>query len=140
MALLERCLNTYFFSGPYFPVIGLNVGKYGPGKTPYLETFHTVWEVSIFLAGWKNYLKVTSFFIRVSSGLDCPKKSLFWRISQNLPENTPQGVSLQETPGQVFPSEFCEIFKNTFFKKHHWTTPSMNQYQMLFPENSPTEI
>ena len=45
------------FSGPYFPVFGLNMeiyevnvnsvfspnaGKYGPEKTPYLDTFHTV--------------------------------------------------------------------------------------------------
>ena len=29
-------------SGPYFPAFGLNTGKYGPGKTPYLNTFHTV--------------------------------------------------------------------------------------------------
>ena len=41
-------------SGPYFPAFGLNTerydlfvfsrnaGKYGPGKTPYLDTFHTV--------------------------------------------------------------------------------------------------
>ena len=38
------------FSGPYFPAVGLNTeryetlspnaGKYGPGKTLYLETFH----------------------------------------------------------------------------------------------------
>ena len=26
------------FSGPYFPVFG----KYGPGKTPYLDTIHAV--------------------------------------------------------------------------------------------------
>ena len=26
-------------SGPYFPVFGLNTGKYGPEKTPYLDTF-----------------------------------------------------------------------------------------------------
>ena len=31
-----------FFSGPYFPAFGLNTGKYGPEKTPYLETFHAV--------------------------------------------------------------------------------------------------
>ena len=31
-----------FFSGPCFPVFGLNTGKYGPEKTPYLNTFHTV--------------------------------------------------------------------------------------------------
>ena len=27
------------FSGPYFPAFGLNTGKYGVEKTPYLETF-----------------------------------------------------------------------------------------------------
>ena len=30
------------FSGPYFPVFGMNTGKYGPDKTPYLDTFHAV--------------------------------------------------------------------------------------------------
>ena len=30
------------FSGPYFPVFGLNTGKYGLEKTPYLDTFHVV--------------------------------------------------------------------------------------------------
>ena len=31
------------FSGPYFPAFGLNTGKYGPEKTPYLDTFHAVY-------------------------------------------------------------------------------------------------
>ena len=30
------------FSGRYFPVFELNTGKYGPEKTPYLDTFHAV--------------------------------------------------------------------------------------------------
>ena len=30
------------FSGPYFPVFIPNTEKYGPGKTPYLDTFHAV--------------------------------------------------------------------------------------------------
>ena len=30
------------FSGPYFPVFSLNTGKYGPEKTPYLDTLHAV--------------------------------------------------------------------------------------------------
>ena len=30
------------FSGPYFPVFSSNTGKYGPGETPYLDTFHAV--------------------------------------------------------------------------------------------------
>ena len=33
------------FSGPYFPLFGLNTGKYGPEKTPYLDTFHAVYGV-----------------------------------------------------------------------------------------------
>ena len=30
------------FTGPYFLVFGLNIGKYGPEKPPYLDTFHAV--------------------------------------------------------------------------------------------------
>ena len=30
------------FSGPYFPAFSPNTGKYGPEKTLYLNTFHTV--------------------------------------------------------------------------------------------------
>ena len=30
------------FSGPYFPVFSSNTGKYVPGKTPYLDTYHSV--------------------------------------------------------------------------------------------------
>ena len=30
------------FSGPCFPVFSPNTGKYGPAKTPYLDTFHAV--------------------------------------------------------------------------------------------------
>ena len=39
----ERKGSKYgVFSGPYFPKFGLNTGKYGPEKTPYLDTFHAV--------------------------------------------------------------------------------------------------
>ena len=27
-------------SGPYFPVFGLNIGKYGPEITSYFDAFH----------------------------------------------------------------------------------------------------
>ena len=41
--LREKCPNMErVFSGPYLPVFGLNTGKYGPDKAPYLDTFHTV--------------------------------------------------------------------------------------------------
>ena len=32
----------WVFSGPYFPVFSPNTGKYGPEKTPYLDTFRVV--------------------------------------------------------------------------------------------------
>ena len=31
-----------FFSGPYFTVFSRNTGKYGPEKSPYLDTFCAV--------------------------------------------------------------------------------------------------
>ena len=33
-------------SGPYFPVFGLNTGKYGPEITPYLDFFHVLLRVT----------------------------------------------------------------------------------------------
>ena len=30
------------FSGPYFPALSANTGKYRPKKTPYLDIFHAV--------------------------------------------------------------------------------------------------
>ena len=41
------------FHGPYFPVFGLNTGKYGPEITPYLDTFRAVNVMSI------NFVKTT---------------------------------------------------------------------------------
>ena len=39
------------FSGLYFPVFSPNTGKYGPGKTPHLDTFHAV-----YTKGFDKYL------------------------------------------------------------------------------------
>ena len=39
-SLRENCSNTE--SGPYFPVFSPNTEKYGPEKTPYLDTFNAV--------------------------------------------------------------------------------------------------
>ena len=37
-----KSVQIWSFSRPSFPVFGLNTGKYGPEKTPYLNTFHAV--------------------------------------------------------------------------------------------------
>ena len=55
LALREKCPNTEFFlvrifthsdgirrDTEYLSVFSLNTGKYGPEKTPYLDTFHAV--------------------------------------------------------------------------------------------------
>ena len=58
VSLITHCVKSVeirSFSGPYFPVFGLNTeicgvisafspntGKYGSEKTPYLDTFHTL--------------------------------------------------------------------------------------------------
>ena len=36
--LREKCPYTEFFSGPYFPVFGLNTGRHRPEKTRYLDS------------------------------------------------------------------------------------------------------
>ena len=38
----EKCPNTEFFPGLFFPVFSPNAGKYAPEKARYLETFHAV--------------------------------------------------------------------------------------------------
>ena len=60
------------------------------------------------------------------------QEKLFFKISRNS-QKTPVSESLfliklqtleQVTLAQVFSCEFCEIFKNTFFTEHFWTTAS----------------
>ena len=38
----EKCPDAEFSSGPYFPIFSPNTEKYGPEKTPCLDTFHAV--------------------------------------------------------------------------------------------------
>ena len=47
ISLRKKRPNTDNFSGPYFPVFGLNTGKYGQEETPYLDTFHEVFRFDI---------------------------------------------------------------------------------------------
>ena len=43
LTLREKYPDKYgVFSGLYFPVFNPNTGKYGPEKTPHLDTFHTL--------------------------------------------------------------------------------------------------
>ena len=42
-------------SGPYFPVLGLNTGKCGPEKTPFLDTFHAVNDLEYYCVNFDRY-------------------------------------------------------------------------------------
>ena len=47
-------------------------------------------------------------------------KSLFFNKVADL---RPAAL-FKKRPAQIFPHQFCEIFKNTFFKEHLWTDAS----------------
>ena len=49
------------FTGPYFPEFGLNTGKYGPEKSSYLDSFHTVF----YLIGQKEMIMNNSESARI---------------------------------------------------------------------------
>ena len=51
-------------SGPYFPVFGLNAGKYGPEVTPYLHTFHAFLTENRRKIFHKHMWEVYSFKVR----------------------------------------------------------------------------
>ena len=61
-----------------------------------------------------------------SSHWRCSVKKVFLKILQNSQENTGDTCNFikKETLAQVFSCEFCEIFKNTLFTGHPWTTAS----------------
>ena len=56
-------------SGPYFPVFGLNTGKYGPEKTSYLDTFHAVSVNTTYIKKFQNSFSLSSgncyYFVEV---------------------------------------------------------------------------
>ena len=82
---------------------------------------------------------INSYFIHQWSLLSLQKqplevfyKKMFLKISQNPQENSCGRASfLNKVAGwalqlvQMFSCEFCEIFKNTFFTEHLWTTASV---------------
>ena len=82
------------FSGPYFPhsdwiqrnkpylsVFSLNAGKYGPEKTPYLDTFHAV----LCLVPTKNLKKSHKMLISLSTAnVQLQLKSIYKNNIQNI--------------------------------------------------------
>ena len=71
LTLLEKCQNTEFFSGPYFPVFGLNTRIYGSEKNSVFEHYlrsvthlYLILKIKVIL---KNHqYKIKSFSINLS--------------------------------------------------------------------------
>ena len=92
--MCEKCPNTEFFLVCIFPhsdtiqrdtylaVFSPNAGKYGPGKTPYLHTFHVVICVKQYYSeqfvlvatclGGRFGINCASAFLKI---LNCPGKT-----------------------------------------------------------------
>ena len=54
-----KSVQIEVFSGPYIPVFSSNTGKFGPGKTPYLDTFplcHLKFNIYSYQKVWFNFL------------------------------------------------------------------------------------
>ena len=81
LTICEMCPYTEFFLVRIFPhsdwtrrdtylsVFSPNAGKYGPGKIPYLDTFHAVWRSQKFISGsvfGKLQLKQISLNLKTS--------------------------------------------------------------------------
>ena len=63
-------------------------------------------------------------------------KNFFLKILQNL-ENFCAGVSfLIKFPAQMFPCEFNEVFKNTYFVKHLWAAATVYCHANINMEKS----
>ena len=82
LTLREKCPNTKFFLVRIFPhsdwirrdtshfsVFSPNAGRYGPEKTPYLDTFHTV---SVFKNDWRTH---SNLRLKTLKKMEAPKKT-----------------------------------------------------------------
>ena len=74
----------------------------------------------------------------------CSSKQLLLKSSQNSQENNCARVFFnsikKETQVQVFSRKFCEIFSNTFFTRHLWTTASGDNIRYFLFQIGPGEF
>ena len=84
------------FSGPYFPAFGLNTGKYGPEKTPYLDTFHAVY--------YKKH-----WIMKLTVREKCPYSKILWSVFSRIwTEYGPQKLRIRTL--------FARSVKNSNYK------------------------
>ena len=86
------------FSGSFFPVFSPNTGKYGPGKTPYLDSSYSLVQKQFSIAALKDSKTFEKFLDK-----------LLWWISHSV-----QPVNYQIL--RVFSQKFSKIFRITFLQ------------------------
>ena len=124
-------------SSPYFPVFGLNTGKYGPEITPFLDTFHAVILPTDTLRN-KPWVKSKCHYkqvLNIALVLIALHKKTFFQILQ-----------WQEDYGMYicWIQTFCLLLKNHTLEKmikscqkqsrsHQWCCPSSGNFHWLCP-------
>ena len=95
-----------------------NTGKYGPEKTPYLDTFHAVLPPKI--AKSKNIPFVITYYENAEVVvLRFFTKKVFLEIQQNSQENTCASDFIKKgSLAQVFSCECSKILKTHFLTEH----------------------
>ena len=71
------------FSFPYFPVFSPNTGKYGPKKTPYLDTFHAVTNFSCQVKLVYHPIRLR-YFLDISQHPKILKSYVVWQLVRQL--------------------------------------------------------
>ena len=80
----------------------------------------------------KNFKKLTGKHL-------CQREYLFFK-KNFIKKKTLAQVYRKKTNKQVFSCELCEIFKNTVFTEHLWTTASENGYVFSWSVFKPSTV
>ena len=98
------------FSCPYFPVFSTNTGKYGPEKTPYLDTFHTV-SILVGILLIQNYCKQQNTNFNVKFNADNGIVLQQCSISQGILQKRIFVLVIQEFEDSVFSVAFSQYLQ-----------------------------
>ena len=105
-----KSAKIWNFPGPHFPVFSANTRKYGPEKTPYLATFHTVWITCMKYGNfYETHINMKRHFILRFFKIFGPYKHVFtWCIIRK----TEKRIFFVRNHGSCFCSEYG-ILKNS---------------------------
>ena len=116
--LLEKGLNMKFFSGPYFPVFGLNLETYGvnTAKTPHLDIFRAVLspsDLKLLPSRHTDDVKTSLTGVALTSLYSCDEKATLGGVAKTtLLQHVIKTTSFQQ-PRLTLPSQLCSDARAT---------------------------